>query len=318
MRKSPSPELINVQPELASAEDMVFVSQPETQDFGWMLDGGMNLFPGASFDQALASFNDGSIVPELLLPGKEDYLTIRTPDVHFSALSRLNCHLNVASNVFDKASTSGMSLDGLVLGMCIDEGCMVTPLGKHGLKILMETAQDFLKAIRAIHRKVGINVQHSTDTNHTAAYQSLKIDTPTAFLVISCFVRILNILELVYTIITTRFRGPSAGPYTEDVIPTSIYFADVNLLDFSSQLAVFSELSRHLLMQTMLVLGVPGARWPAGTTWNGLLQDAKYRDMLNGELGSVEGLWSRRPADVLAMMNTARDMIFVQSMADYI
>ena len=305
-------------------EIQLLVPQTEPQHFDWMFDEGAHLFPNPTWDQALASFNDASLLPELSLPGKDDFLTIRTPDVHFATLSRLNCRLNAASNVFDKASANGVTLDGLVWGMCIDEGDMKTPLGRHGLKVLLETAQEFLKAIRAIHQKVGIHLRPSTSEDPFAdpspSVELQKVDSPTAFLVISCFSQVLKILELVYVIITTRFYQPSVlnpGP-PQYVIPSTISFADVNIPDFTTQMSVFSEMSRHLLVQMMLVLGLPGTRWPGGTAWNGLLQDDKYRNMLNDELGCAsDGLWTRRPANVLAMMNTAREMILVQSMSGY-
>lgn len=187
MRTSTSPECVDG--DLTGLGGMMFVD--ETQDFGWMLGGGNGLFAGSGFDQGLVAFGDMALMPELMLPEKEDFLTIRTPDVHFAALSRLNVRLNATSNVFDKASANGIALDGLVLGMCVDEGAMVTNLGRHGLKILLEATQDFLKTIRAIHRKVGINVQPCTSVDpFEHPYQAVdmyKIDSPTAFLIISCF-----------------------------------------------------------------------------------------------------------------------------------
>lgn len=91
-----------------------------------------------------------------------------------------------------------------------------------------------------------------------------------------------------------------------DAAPMS--FADVPLLEPSTQFVLFSELLRHVVTQINLLIGFPSP-WSSKSAWTGLVTSQRYKDMLNSELGAVEDGWTTRPNKLLDLNRITRGML---------
>lgn len=263
----------------------------------------------------LPQFNEMSLLPEISLPISELNLMVGSPDPNFVALSRVNVTLYSIWEIYAQL-VKGTTVEALIDSMCeLEAGC---PLGTHAIPVIPEVAQEYLRVIKSLHHKLGVNLQHTVSRGTSSINQGRDtsapiLDSPTAFLIISCFCQLTKILETTYAIVNARIGDPDAHA----VSPRSIFFAGVAVVDFAAQGLLFTELIRHVFRQSLLILGLPGASWPSRTTWTGLLAADGHREMLNAELGAVEGLWSMRPARVMEMMDTSKELLFLQSMAEY-
>lgn len=256
-------------------------------------------------------------------PPPSQALIVGASDAHFAALSKVNSDLHSArQSLGSQSMNSVMTLETVICGLC-DENENVGR-GINSIQTTLRAIQEYAITVKAPHRKHGIHHRPTNDpstpqdqNSSSMTYQDVNdppwiLDSPTALLVISCFSQMISFLEFVLSVFNTRLSDftapePSAG---------RISLADVPLLEFSSQLLIYAELINHLLKQIMLVLGLP-VSWPGKSTWIGLLTTQRYRELLNAELGSVEGMWSARPAKVLGMIDALKGILLMQSMSGY-
>lgn len=208
--------------------------------------------------------------------------------------------------------------------------------GYVNLKTLIKSTQEYLVVIKALHRKLGTRpmpkpvassnaLTMGFDPVLSASYglstlggdqdetlRGLILDSPTVFLVVSCYVQLVKHSEFVFKMILERLRDTQAGPSPA----AHLAFADVAIIESSTQFIVFTDLMYHILAQINVVLGLPSP-WYGRSTWTGLLRPRKYREMLNKELGAVEGLWTVRPARLLEITRVVKDLLMEQSMTGY-
>lgn len=254
-------------------------------------------------------------VRELDAPPGGDEQTVAPTDRHFEALSRLNIDIHRGWDNMLRFATQPSFQDFI---------CSPHPTmdGFRNLQLLMKNVQEFLGVIKALHRQVGtrpvsgwgssraVSLSGSTtpsdDNTADASPPPASHDSATMFLVISCYVQLIRHVEMVLRIIHDTVTDPSSEPLGR----APMAYAEVPIAEASSQFILFCELVRHLVAQMNLVLGLPSP-WAARSAWTGLLRQARHRDMVNAELGAVEGLWTTRPARVVELTGVCRE-VFVE------
>ncbi|KAM0809536.1 putative Zn(2)-C6 fungal-type domain-containing protein [Seiridium cardinale] len=160
-----------------------------------------------------------------------------------------------------------------------------------------------------------ISYEHEPPSLEPDAFQlppgTQALDMPLAFLIISCFVQLVRLLEFVVTIMHAHITDNTPGVH----LPAAhMSFADVAIVDFSSQALLAIELTQHTFGQIQLVLGLPSP-WSRKVIWTGLITAQKYRDMLNAELGVVDGLWTTRPARLMETISETKEALVTCSIA---
>lgn len=124
------------------------------------------------------------------------------------------------------------------------------------------------------------------------------------FLIISCYVQLIQHLEFILNMNLNTIRETHRD--LMDAAPMS--FADVPLLEPSTQFVLFSELLRHVVTQINLLIGFPSP-WSSKSAWMGLMTSQRYKDMLNSELGAVEDGWTTRPNKLLDLNRITKGML---------
>ncbi|KPM41005.1 hypothetical protein AK830_g5534 [Neonectria ditissima] len=314
-----------------------------TLDIDWPIPG-MPSFEFDSLDKMALSSGMPSIIQELDPPHRDQALIVtsrsqtRPPyQAHFEMLSKINAELHgLCNSVFQH--TVGMNFETFACFAAEDFE------GMKAFKIIMQTAQDYLAAIKAVHKMIGTKttpaespspasstlspetlVEKACSATSTASFNDTlprlepppsgpqathTLDSPTAFLVISCFVQLLRPLEFIMTLMHAHV----ADTTPETPAPAEgMTFADVTIADFSTQALLAIELTQHTLNQIQLVLGLPSP-WSHKSMWTGLLSAQRYRDMLNEELGMIEGLWTTRPAKLMELMSVTKKVLLEHSM----
>lgn len=236
----------------------------------------------------------------------------RLGDEYFDTLSRLNVDIHkgweLVSRVGSQTSFAEFICKNDTLGS-----------GYENLQNLMSLAQEFLVVIKALHRQLGTRpVTRQQSPTMTPSFDALfalpsepsfeeaSLDAPTMFLIISCYTLLVKHIEIIFKSIYDSVSDTSREP----IGPAPMAFAHVPILEASGQFILFSELVRHILGQISLVLGLPSS-WSGRSAWTGLLKGQRYRDMVNAELGAVDGLWTTRPAKLMDTIQTTKD-IFVE------
>lgn len=259
-------------------------------------------------------------------------LTLPT-NLHFETLSRLNVDIH---REYDNMARfcSNMTFEEFICSNEIVDGYA-------NLQMVNKSAQEFLVLIKTLHRQMGVRSVTRRDSQNAAAPGDMMTltmdpalsddlgtpelnnipdthrpahDSPTMFLVISCFVQLIKHLELIFKIIHNRISDTSMPP----IGPAPMAFADVPLIESSSQFILFCELMSHILSQTNIVLGLPSA-WSRRSAWTGLLRETRYREMINAELGEVdaESGWTKRPGRLLENMKETKELFVEASMVGF-
>ncbi|KAM0559331.1 hypothetical protein ACHAPJ_004353 [Fusarium lateritium] len=209
--------------------------------------------------------------------------------------------------------------------------------GYENIQIVLKAAQEFLVVLKTLHRQLGTRTVCSqgrrpqarmavlaltevptlsestspsssggtTPTSESSTPQPPPVfDSPTMFLIISCYVQLIKHLEFVLKIIYSCISDPQ-----QDLLDSApMAFADVTLVEPSTQFVLFSEMFRHIMDQTNILMGLP-CSWSSKSAWTGLLTCQRYRDMLNTELGSVEDGWTTRPAKLMEINRITKGML---------
>ncbi|KAH7153073.1 hypothetical protein EDB81DRAFT_444602 [Dactylonectria macrodidyma] len=210
--------------------------------------------------------------------------------------------------------------------------------GYKNAQMLMTHVQQFLDIIKALHRQLGTRITPAqanppspnpftlaldpsiigsgtpspTGVSSTRASPgddsplSATHDAPTLLLVISCYVQLIKHIETALKIVYDSVNNP----VEEVVVGAPMSYADVPVIHVSTQFILFCELLTHAIAQVNLVLGLPSP-WSGRSAWTGLLRHERYRNLLNAELGSVEGAWTTRPAKLLEKTRKTKE-IFVE------
>jgi hypothetical protein len=262
---------------------------------------------------------------------------IRPSEQLFEKLSKLNVDIH-RGREFAALFTSSSDLHGFICGA--DN----TLNGYRNIQMALRTAQDFLVVLKSLHRQLGtrtvscygrqpytnktimaLGVDMSTSspssspslssggaipTSGSATPQLPPVfDSPTMFLIISCYVQLIKHLEFVLKLIFTCMSDPQ-----RDLIDTApMAFADVPLAEPSTQFVLFYELLRHVVSQINLLIGFPSP-WSSKSAWTGLMTSQRYKDMLNSELGAVEDGWTTRPNKLMELNRRTKAMLDELSM----
>ncbi|KAK0388017.1 hypothetical protein NLU13_4261 [Sarocladium strictum] len=255
--------------------------------------------------------------PQLLAP--EDFVVSSRPfarpsDESFEALSKINSTLHTISqslreswpieSMCDRPSTEG--LPDLVI-----------------FQLTIQCSQEFLTTLKTIHRAVGINkpafppnIRTSPSGNwrpsfndENNAFAQPKLDLATTFLIVSCFVQLVELCENLLNMFEMFMRYTLGETLRND----GMTFADVTIPDFTTQVSMFAEMVRHVLLQINVVIGVPGTR-RLNTVWYGLLTDPKGQEILRRELGSSMQEWSERPKKLITGIDRLKALIEEASM----
>ncbi|KPM45649.1 hypothetical protein AK830_g876 [Neonectria ditissima] len=200
--------------------------------------------------------------------------------------------------------------------------------GYKNVQLVLKNAQEFLDVIKALHRKLGIRSmsrlpRHPSpdplvltldpsliESSTPSPTETLPCDvpppthdSPTMFLVISCYVQLIKHLEILQKIVYDSISDPTAAP----IGGAPMAYAEVPIIEASSQFVLFCELVYHVFSQMNLVLGLPSA-WSGRSAWTGLLRHQYYRNLVNAELGAVDGAWTTRPARLLEVTRMTKEM----------
>ncbi|KAG9256224.1 uncharacterized protein F5Z01DRAFT_649497 [Emericellopsis atlantica] len=227
--------------------------------------------------------------------------TLTKPENAFASLTTLNSRLRAVNESLGPSSP----LEDYVYGI------IYTFDGRtqNAIQTMLSSLQAFIQIIRVLAKQSMLNsfLPPEYEQNHT--------NPATLFLVASCLSQLLLYFERTYTALNTRlddFMVPMPPPSDE----TS--FAHVPVQNFASQCAMFNGLSRNLLKQMLVDLGIPGP----GTSLTGSFRpglcdtDDRLKDMVNAELGHVEGDWSVRPRLVLELLDLADELVLTRAMED--
>ncbi|KAH8714177.1 hypothetical protein BGZ61DRAFT_530839 [Ilyonectria robusta] len=263
-----------------------------------------------------------SPIQELELPSYEHQLILPT-NTHFEALSRLNVDIRKGLENITRFAVQPTFEDFI----CTPHTDMD---GYKNVQLLMTNGQAFLDIIMALHRQLGTRSvprqtrppspnpfalaldscfttpakPSSTETTPDDDLpESTTHDAPTMLLVISCYVQLIKHIEILLDIVYASINDPKSSPIGR--APMS--YADVPIVQPSSQFILFCELVCHVVAQINLVLGLPSA-WSGRSAWTGLLRPQRYRNLVNAELGAVDGSWTTRPAKVLEKTKMTKEM----------
>ncbi|RGP60359.1 hypothetical protein FSPOR_10691 [Fusarium sporotrichioides] len=262
---------------------------------------------------------------------------IRPSEQLFEKLSRLNADIH-RGREFAAQFVSNSDLHDFI--------CKVhqTMNGYENVQMALRTAQDFLVVLKTLHRQLGTRtvscygrqpytnktimaLTADTPTSSASSPPSLSsggttpisgssapqlppvFDSPTMFLIISCYVQLIKHLEFVLKLIFNSISDPQ-----RDLIDSApMAFADVPLIEPSTQFVLFSELLRHVMCQINLLIGFPSP-WSNKSAWTGLMTCQRYKDMLNSELGVVEDGWTTRPSKLMELNRITKGMLDELSM----
>ncbi|KAF4977546.1 hypothetical protein FZEAL_5917 [Fusarium zealandicum] len=299
--------------------------------------------PGVDWDLGAFCFDAPQTLPfpmdawpavRELDPSDVEQQIVRPGNVHFQTLSRLNVETHKSLEYLSRMETK-MRWKSFIC----NENNMIN--GYKNLQMVMRSTQEFLAVVKALHRQLGTRVvcrkEHhspldsmtlvldpslsgiesssstgSPSSRTTSPSPPPVFDSPTIFLVISCYTQIVKHLELAIKLIYD-----SATDATQDVLsPGPIELAGVALIEASTQFILFCEVVYHVLGQINLVLGLPSS-WSGRSAWTGLLACQRYRDMVNVELGSVQGLWTVRPSRLLDMTRATKEVFVELSMTGF-
>ncbi|RGP59466.1 hypothetical protein FLONG3_11184 [Fusarium longipes] len=263
---------------------------------------------------------------------------IRPSEQLFEKLSKLNADIH-RGREFTSQFTSHFDLHDFI--------CNVndTMNGYQNVQMALRTSQDFLVVLKSLHRQLGVrNVscygrQPYTNktimalTAHMSTYTSSPspslsssggttptsesatpqlppvFDSPTMFLIISCYVQLIKHLEFIVKSVLSSISDPQ-----RDLIDSApMAFAEVPLIEPSTQFVLFFELLRHVVSQINLLIGLPSS-WSNKSAWTGLMTCQRYKDMLNSELGAVEDGWTTRPDKLIELNRRTKGMLDELSM----
>ncbi|KAF0638175.1 hypothetical protein FPSE5266_10997 [Fusarium pseudograminearum] len=262
---------------------------------------------------------------------------IRPTEQLFEKLSRLNADIH-RGREFAAQFVSNSDLHGFI--------CKIhnTMNGYENVQMALRTAQDFLVVLKTLHRQLGtrtvscygrqpytnktilalaadtstssaspsppLSSSSTTPTSGSTAPQPPPVfDSPTMFLIISCYVQLVKHLEFVLKLIFNSISDPQ----TDLIDSAPMAFAEVPLVEPSTQFVLFSELLRHVMSQINLLVGFPSP-WSSKSAWTGLMTCQRYKDMLNSELGAVEGGWTTRPSKLMELNRITKGMLDELSM----
>ncbi|KAM5361736.1 hypothetical protein ACJZ2D_012909 [Fusarium nematophilum] len=333
--RKPSEAVVGSDAAGAAAEDVQFLFGSPVPGVDWDL----GSFCFNSPDSLPFPMEDWPAVRELdPLQSEQQQQVIILPDsVHFQTLSRLNVEIHKGWEYMTRVAAKARFNEFICEGYD-------TLNGYRNVQNVIKSSQEFLVVIKALHRQLGtrpvsrqnppptsstdlvtlvldpvLSESSSSSTppsvgsppSSTSASSSAPpvFDSPTMFLVISCYVQLVKHLEFVVKIIYD-----SISDTTHDVLdPAPMEFAEVAVIEAPSQFILFSELIRHVMGQTNLVLGLPSP-WSGRSAWTGLLTCQRYRDMVNVELGAVEGMWTARPGRLMEMTRLTKEVFVELSM----
>ncbi|CAF3467753.1 unnamed protein product [Fusarium graminearum] len=262
---------------------------------------------------------------------------IRPTEQLFEKLSRLNADIH-RGREFAAQFVSNSDLHGFI--------CKIhnTMNGYENVQMALRTAQDFLVVLKTLHRQLGtrtvscygrqpytnktilalvadtsissasssppLSSSSTTPTSgSTAPHLPPVFDSPTMFLIISCYVQLVKHLEFVLKLIFNSISDPQ----TDLIDSAPMAFAEVPLVEPSTQFVLFSELLRHVMSQINLLVGFPSP-WSSKSAWTGLMTCQRYKDMLNSELGAVEDGWTTRPNKLMELNRITKGMLDELSM----
>jgi hypothetical protein len=304
-------------------EDMQFV-QALLDDTAWNLDP----FCGYTPESLPFPMDAWPCVSELDPPELEQKIIVPSMQL-FERLSKLNVDIHRGWEFVSQLETC-FRLSAFV---CEDRE---TQNGYQNIQVVLKAAQEYLVVLKTLHRQLGtrtvfcqgrtphtnrmmLALEANTESPESIASSSDEttptsgsttpelppvFDSPTMFLTISCYVQLTKHLEVVLKIIFNSISDPHQDLI--DAAPMS--FADVPLIEPSTQFVLFSETFRHIMSQMNLLMGLPST-WSSQSAWTGLLTNQRYRDMLNTELGDVEDRWTTRPSKLMEINRITKDML---------
>ena len=148
------------------------------------------------------------------------------------------------------------------------------------------------------------NLSHWAGARGAAAitYLQPSLDVPTTLLIVSCFVQLIGACETMLHMFDTFLKLTMGETLGND----GLAFAGVIVPEFTSQVIMFSQMVRLMLLQIYAVLGIPRNGRPR-TVWAGLLSTERDRELLGKELGmSSQQEWSERPLKLVAGIDKLR------------
>jgi hypothetical protein len=190
-------------------------------------------------------------------------------------------------------------------------------------QLTLQASQEFLTTLKTIHRAVGINKPNFPPNIRTApsgnwrpsfnennAFAQPKMDVATTLLIVSCYVQLVELFENLLNMFEMFLRFTLG----ETLVNEGLTFAEVDIPDFTTQVVMFAELIKHVLMQINVVIGVPGVR-RMNTVWYGLLIDPKGQELLMRELGANgQQEWSERPKKLVTGIDRLKALLEEASM----
>ena len=145
--------------------------------------------------------------------------------------------------------------------------------------------------------------------------QPSKLDAPTALLIISCYVQIINLFEITIRWIELKLQHAINGEPLDAI--EGITFGALKLSDGYLQAIIFVDIVWHLLVKTERLLGVVTTDDEQSfySTQLGLLSGSRHIEMLYCQLESPHRDWAPRPAQLRERLLAAKDILTAASIA---
>ena len=230
----------------------------------------------------------------------------RTSNASFESLSKVNSML--------RSITMGLSDSWAAENIC--EHPTMEGLPDMAIyQITIQCLQEYLATLKTIHRSGGSRPYMGSGTRHenlshwagargaaAITYLQPSLDVPTTLLIVSCFVQLIGACETMLHMFDTFLKLTMGETLGND----GLAFAGVIVPEFTSQVIMFSQMVRLMLLQIYAVLGIPRNGRPR-TVWAGLLSTERDRELLGKELGmSSQQEWSERPLKLVAGIDKLR------------
>lgn len=225
----------------------------------------------------------------------------------FAALSKVNIELHSLWTALSTAAPGQITISNLIeCGPLEGEKQTHEQVcnNRENLVIrILDALKSYLDTLKSLDRRLG-----------QAALGPCRpvLDSPTAYLVISCLTHFVRCLEIALDVVETCLSDFSA-PF----MLTSGTEIDDDVQGFFTSGVFYSEHLRHQMVQVFGLLGVPvpsHERRPRRTALGrtGLLAETRCRKLVNEEMGVVTSEygeeWTARPAGLFGKLDSCKDL----------
>jgi hypothetical protein len=226
----------------------------------------------------------------------------------FAALSKVNVELHTVWMALSTAAPGQITLSSLI--ECGPLDCekqtdqQLSNIRENLVIRILDALKSYLDTLKALDRRLG----------QAALGRPCRpvLDSPTAYLVISCLTHFVRCLEIALGVVET-----SLSDFSAPFLLTSGTEVDDDVQGFYTSGVFYTEHLRHQMVQMFGLLGVPvpsHERRPGKTALGrvGLLAETRCRKLVNEEMGVVTSEygeeWTARPAGLFGKLDACKDL----------